>query len=148
MDSWKLYGLTVVALFIKMFATVLVQGYGRYQHRGFANPEDAALFDRLFGKKPHAAQRSELVDRAQSVLRNDGENIPIFLFIAITYLQLGCWTQGFAVYLLLFVVGRIMHMVSYLRAIQPWRNLSYQLGLWVTFAMAGHIVWQSLFAVN
>ena len=148
MDSWKIYGLTVVTLFVKMLATVLVQGYGRYQHRGFANPEDAVMFDKLFGKKPNAAQRSELVDRAQSVLRNDGENIPIFLFIAVTYLQLGCWVQGFAIYLLLFVVGRIIHMVSYLRAIQPWRNLSYQLGLWVTFIMAGHIVWQSFFTAN
>jgi uncharacterized MAPEG superfamily protein len=146
MDSWQIYGLTVVALFVKMFAAVLVQGYGRYQHRGFANPEDALMFDKLFGKKPDASQRSELVDRAQSVLRNDGENIPIFLFMAMTYLQLGCWTTGLAIYLPLFVVGRVIHMVSYLKAIQPWRNLSYQLGVWVTFAMAGHIVWQSLFA--
>jgi uncharacterized MAPEG superfamily protein len=144
MDSWKLYGLTVVALFLKMFAAVLVQGYGRYQHRGFANPEDAMMFDKLFGHKPNAAKQSELVDRAQSVLRNDGENIPIFLFIAMAYLQLGCWQAGVAIYLPLFVVGRIIHMISYLKAIQPWRNLSYQLGVWVTFVMAGHIVWASL----
>jgi uncharacterized MAPEG superfamily protein len=144
MDSWKLYGLTVVALFLKMFAAVLVQGYGRYQHRGFANPEDAVMFDKLFGKKPDAAKQSDLVNRAQSVLRNDGENIPIFLFVAIAYLQLGCWQPGVAIYLPLFVVGRIIHMISYLKAIQPWRNLSYQLGVWVTFIMAGHIVWASL----
>jgi uncharacterized membrane protein YecN with MAPEG domain len=144
MDSWKIYGLTVVALFVKMFAAVLVQGYGRYQHRGFTNPEDALMFDKLFGEKPDALQSSELVDRAQSVLRNDGENIPIFLFMAMTYLQLGCWKTGLAIYLPLFVVGRVIHMVSYLKAIQPWRNLSYQLGVWVTFAMVGHIVWQVL----
>jgi hypothetical protein len=83
MDSWKIYGLTVVVLFVKMFAVVLVQGYGRYKHRGFTNPEDAVMFDN-----------------------------------------------------------------SYLKAIQPWRNLSYQLGLWTTFAMAGHIVWQSTLAAN
>lgn len=93
MDGWSIYGLTVVALFIKMFSAVLVQGYGRYQHRGFNNPEDAVMFEKFFGQKPDAAQRSELVDRAQSVLRNDGENIPIFLFIAVSYLQLGCWEQ-------------------------------------------------------
>jgi uncharacterized MAPEG superfamily protein len=148
MDGWKIYGLTTVALFVKMFAAVLVQGYGRYQHRGFANPEDAVMFDKLFGTKPDAAQRSELVDRAQSVLRNDGENIPIFLFIAMAYLQLGCWAEGFIIYLPLFVIGRIIHMVSYLKAVQPWRNLSYQLGVWVTFAMSGHIVWQSFFTAN
>jgi uncharacterized MAPEG superfamily protein len=145
MDGWKIYGLTVVVLFVKMLAMVLVQGYGRYKDRGFGNPEDAALFDKLFGKKPDASQHNELVDRAQSVLRNDGENIPIFLFMAIAYLQLGCWQQGLAIYLPLFAIGRIMHAFCYLKAIQPGRNLSYQLGLWVTLVMAGHIVWRSLF---
>jgi uncharacterized MAPEG superfamily protein len=148
MNSWKLYGLTVAVLFVKMFAMVLVQGYGRYQHRGFANPEDAVLFDKLFGQKPDASKSSELVDRAQSVLRNDGENIPIFLFITIAYIQLGCWATGLSIYLPLFVLGRIVHSISYLKALQPWRNLSYQLGVWVTFAMVGHIVWQSMSIAN
>jgi uncharacterized MAPEG superfamily protein len=148
MNSWKIYGLTVVILFVKMFAVVLVQGYGRYQNRGFTNPEDAVMFDKLFGSKPDATKQSELVDRGQSVLRNDGENIPIFLFIAMTYVQLGCWSSGVAIYLPLFVIGRIAHTVSYLKAIQPWRNLSYQLGLWTTFTMAGHIIWQSTLAAN
>ena len=148
MDSWKIYGLTVVALFLKMLAMVLVQGYGRYKDRGFNNPEDAAMFDKLFGSKPDATKQSELVDRAQSVLRNDGENIPIFLFIAIAYIQLSCWSTGVAIYLPLFVVGRIAHAISYLKALQPWRNLSYQLGLWVTFVMAGHIVWQCTLTAN
>lgn len=143
MDSWKIYGLTVVVLFLKMFAAVLVQGYGRYQHRGFANPEDAMMFDRLFGKKPNASRQSDLVDRAQSVLRNDGENIPMFLFITIAYIQLNCWPMGVAIYLPLFVIARIVHMISYLKALQPWRNLSYQLGVWVTVVMASHIVWRS-----
>jgi uncharacterized MAPEG superfamily protein len=145
MDSWKIYGLTVVALFIKMFAAVLVQGFGRFKDRGFNNPEDAAMFDRLFGSKPNAAKHNELVDRAQSALRNDGENIPIFLFVALTYLQLGCWQGGVAIYLPLFALGRIVHTIGYLKALQPWRNLSYQLGVWVTFAMSGHIVWRVLF---
>jgi uncharacterized MAPEG superfamily protein len=145
MDSWEVYGLTVVALFVKMVAIVLVQVYGRYKHRGgFSNPEDAIIFDKLFGHQPNASKQSELVDRAQSVLRNDGENIPIFLFLAMTYVQLGCWQTGLIIYLPLFVIGRIAHAIYYLTALQPWRNLSYQLGLWVMFAMSGHIVWRAL----
>jgi uncharacterized membrane protein YecN with MAPEG domain len=144
MDSWKIYGLTVVTLFVKMFVMVLVQGYGRYQHRGFSNPEDAVMFDKVFGQKPNASKQSELVERSQSVLRNDGENVPIFLFLAMTYVQLDCWQTGLIIYLPLFVIGRIAHAISYLNALQPWRNLSYQLGIWVMFAMSGHIVWRSL----
>jgi uncharacterized membrane protein YecN with MAPEG domain len=146
MDSWKIYGLTVVALFVKMFAVLLVQGYGRYKHRGFSNPEDAVMFDKLFGHQTDVSKQSELVDRAQSVLRNDGENIPIFLFLALSYIQLSCWQTGVVIYLPLFVIGRIAHAISYLNALQPWRNLSYQLGLWVMVAMSGHIVWRSLFS--
>jgi uncharacterized MAPEG superfamily protein len=148
MDGWKIYGLTVVVLFVKMFAAVLVQGYGRYQDRGFANPEDAVIFDKIFGEKPDAKKYNELVDRAQNVLRNDGENIPIFLFVSLSYLQLGCWQPGLAIYLPLFVIGRILHTISYLKSLQPWRNLSYQLGVWITFVMAGHIGWISLFATT
>jgi uncharacterized membrane protein YecN with MAPEG domain len=140
MDSWKIYGLTVVALFVKMFAMVLVQGYGRYKYRNFSNPEDAVMFNKLFGQKADASKQSEMVDRAQSVLRNDGENIPIFLFLAFSYIQLGCWQTGLVIYLPLFVIGRIAHAISYLNALQPWRNLSYQLGLWVMVAMSGHII--------
>ncbi|WP_051038882.1 MAPEG family protein [Chamaesiphon minutus] len=54
------------------------------------------------------------------------------------------WAQGLAIYLPLLVIGRIVHMVSYLKALQPWRNLSYQLGLWVTFVMTVHIVLRSI----
>jgi uncharacterized membrane protein YecN with MAPEG domain len=144
MDSWKIYGLTIVALFVKSVALVLVQGYGRWRHRGFANPEDAVMFDQLFGRKPNASQQSEWVDRAQRVLRNDGENVPLFLFMAFAYVQLGCWPAGVAIYFPLFVIGRVGHMISYLNALQPWRNLTYQLGLWVTFVMGVHIVWRSV----
>jgi uncharacterized membrane protein YecN with MAPEG domain len=144
MTTWQVFGLTVSALFIKMVAMVLVQGYGRFKDRGFDNPEDAQLFDRIFGAKPDAKGKNPLVDRAQNVLRNDGENIPIFLFSAIAYIQLGCWPQGVYIYLPLFVFGRIIHAISYLRSLQPWRNLSYQLGLWVTFIMVIQILRQSL----
>jgi uncharacterized MAPEG superfamily protein len=145
MDSWKIYGLTVVVLFLKYFAAVLAQGYGRFQHRGFGNPEDAVMFDQLFGTKPNAAKQSELVDRAQSVIRNDGESVPLFLFIAMAYIQLGCWPGGVAICLPLYAIARIIHMISYLTARQPWRNLSYQLGIWITFFMAGQIIWRSVF---
>jgi hypothetical protein len=50
--------------------------------------------------------------------------------MAMTYLQLGCWAEGLAIYLPLFVIGRVIRKVGYLKAIQPWRNLSYQLGDW------------------
>ncbi len=93
MDTWKVYSLTVVALFLKMFATILIQAYGRFKSNNFSNPEDLAIVEKIFGKKDVVPSDNDLAHRAQSVLRNDGENIPIFLFLAMTYVQLNCWKK-------------------------------------------------------
>ncbi len=138
---WKAYGFTVVALFLKMFAVVLVQGYSRFQSNTFANPEDAA-YAASFGKEgAKVAEDDPLLQRATKTLRNDGENIPIFLFLAGAYIQLNCWEQGTLIYFPLFVLSRIIHTIAYLRAIQPLRNRIYLLGIVVMLILCGHIVW-------
>jgi uncharacterized MAPEG superfamily protein len=141
MDTWKVYGLTVVALFLKMFTTVMIQAYGRFKSNSFSNPEDSALVGKLFGKKDVVPGDSDLARRAQSVLRNDGENIPIFLFLAMTYVQLNCWKTGVLIYFPLFIFSRIIHTFAYIRFLQPLRNIVYQLGILVMFALCSHIVW-------
>lgn len=141
MDIWQIYGLTAIALFFKMFATVLVQAYGRFRSAGFDNPEDLAAVNQIFGKRDPASSDNDLARRAQNILRNDGENIPIFLFLAMTYVQLDCWETGVLIYFPLFVLARIVHAIAYLKAIQPLRNIVYCLGIGVTFALSGHIIW-------
>jgi len=141
MDTWKIYGLTAIALFLKMFATVLVQAYIRFESAGFDNPEDLDVVTKIFGERDKEAIDYDLARRAQNVLRNDGENIPIFLFLAMTYVQLDCWEQGTLIYFPLFVSTRIIHAIAYIKAIQPLRNIVYLLGIGVTFIMCGHITW-------
>ena len=133
MNTWQIYGLTVVALFLKMFATVLVQAYGRFRSTTFDNPEDSAIAIKIFGKQDAGAIDDDLPRRAQNILRNDGENIPIFLFLALTYVQLDCWETGTLIYFPLFVLTRIIHTFAYLRAIQPLRNIVYLVGIGVGF---------------
>ena len=140
MNTWQIYGLTVVALFIKMFATVLIQAYGRYRVTDFDNPEDTAVVTKIFGKPDNTFKDDDLARRAQNILRNDGENIPIFLFLAMTYVQLDCWQTGVLIYFPLFVLTRIIHTVAYIRAIQPLRNIVYLVGIAIAFALSSHIV--------
>ncbi len=136
--AWKIYSLTVVVLFLKMFAVVLVQTSSRVTSNTFANPEDAAVL----GKKgTPTVEESPILQRASKVLRNDGENIPIFLFLAGAYVQLGCWPTGVFIYFPLFVLTRILHTIAYIRVIQPLRTRVYQLGLLVLFILCGHIIW-------
>ena len=140
LNTWQIYGLTVVALFIKMFTTVLIQAYGRFRSTNFDNPEDTAIVAKIFNKSDNTFKDDDLARRAQNILRNDGENIPIFLFLAITYVQLDCWQTGVLIYFPLFVLTRIIHTVAYIRAIQPLRNIVYLVGIAIAFALSSHIV--------
>jgi uncharacterized membrane protein YecN with MAPEG domain len=130
------YALTTVALFLKMFSTSAVQAMSRLGANTFVNPEDA----RYYGKTEAAAQETALVQRAQAVWRNDLENVPIFLFLGLVYLLARCWPLGAAIYFSSFVLARILHAIFYFQAMQPWRNLSYDLGIAVCFVMSAHIV--------
>ena len=141
MDTWQVYGLTVVTLFVKMFATVLVQAYGRFKATEFDNPEDLAVVTKIFGERNKVSIDDDLARRAQNILRNDGENIPIFLFLAMTYVQLSCWKTGVLIYFPLFVLTRIVHTIAYLK-IQPLRNIVYLLGIGVSFILCSHIAWK------
>ena len=139
-NTWHIYGLTVVTLFLKMFATILVQVYGRFRSTSFDNPEDSAIVTKIFGKQNIDSIDDDLPRRAQNILRNDGENIPIFLFLALTYVQLDCWETGASIYFSLFVLTRMIHTVAYIRAIQPLRNLVFLIGIGVKFILSGHII--------
>lgn len=141
MNSWEVYGLTVIALFLKMFATVLIQAYSRFKFNSFSNPEDLVIVERTFGRKDVASSNGDLARRAENILRNDGENIPIFLFLAMTYIQLDCWRTGVIIYFPLFVVSRIVHAIAYIYAIQPLRNIVYLLGILIIFILSGNIAW-------
>lgn len=44
-------------------------------------------------------------------------------------------------YFPLFVASRIFHTAAYIFALQPLRNIAYQLGILVMFFLSSHIVW-------
>lgn len=121
---WKLYALTTSALFMKLFAVAAVQGYYRLSSRTFVNPEDAAFF----GKTAPAEQEHPMVMRASNTLRNDLENIPIFLFLLLGAIQLQVAWWPLVGACVLFVISRIGHTLCYLWPRQPLRNRMYLLG--------------------
>jgi uncharacterized membrane protein YecN with MAPEG domain len=137
MNPWQIYALIVVALFLKMFVVAGVQGIQRVKNKSFVRPEDAAFFG---GGATPLSEELPIVQRAQHTLRNDLENIPIFLFLLLSYIQLGCWPLGVFIYGSLFVFSRILHTIAYLRPMQPLRNRAYLLGLLVMFCLCGHLV--------
>ena len=97
------FGLATVLLFLKVFLVALSQGIARVANRAFVNADDAKFFGR--GVTPRE-EELEYVARAQRTLRNDVENIPLALILALAWIQLGCWPEGLAWCLGVFVAAR------------------------------------------
>lgn len=134
--AFRYWLISLVVLFLKMFANSAVQGVTRFRTKSFAWPEDAAMI-----RGARAVERDpELVERASRCWRNDLENVPIYLFLGLGFVLAGGAPWWAALYFTIFTVARVLHTVFYLRGVQPWRNLAYQLGLLVCFALAVHIV--------
>ena len=134
--AFRYWLISLVVLFLKMFANSAVQGITRFRTKSFAWPEDAAMISGAT-----AVERDpELVERASRCWRNDLENVPIYLFLGLGFVLAGGAPWWAAVWFTTFTVARVLHTVFYLRAMQPWRNIAYQLGLLACFALAIHIV--------
>lgn len=136
MSPFEAFGLVVVALFLKLFATTAVQGVVRIRHRAFVRPEDAAFFGR--GATP-LEREHVLVERAQNVLRNDGENVPIFLALLLAFAHVDGRATHVLAYGLVFVAARVVHTLAYLRPTQPLRNRAYVVGLGVCVVLAAQL---------
>lgn len=136
------FALATAALFLKMFGLGLMQGAMRKKHNTFAKPEDAEVY----GSGEVADAELPIVDRAQRTLRNDLENIPIFLFLAWCYIELNIWPTGAGIYFAIFVASRFAHTTFYLKPTQPYRTISYSIGGLVCLALTGHIGYAVLLA--
>ncbi|MDF9757783.1 putative MAPEG superfamily protein [Pseudomonas sp. TE6288] len=131
----SIYACCVVVLFIKMLAISCYQGYFRLRYLAFTNSEDAAVFRR-------SACPAELpqVTRAAQAWRNDLENIPMFIALAGLAVALEApaastaWLSG------VFTVARVLHTVTYLARLQPWRTLSYGVGVLCLIGLATVLV--------
>ena len=139
MLTLQLWLLCTVFLAAKMWANSLVQGYARLRHRQFVNPEDANVVGQVIGHKlPPVPEDHPMVQRAACCWRNDLENIPMFLMVALGYGLLGGGASWGAVYLGTFAIARASHTVFYLAGWQPWRFLAYLLGVVTTIALSVH----------
>src|SRR5208337_4522829 len=136
MTEYQFYALITVILFFKMVSISLVQGVGRTSTKTFVTPEDAEFF----AHAPPAQEEAPIVKRAMNAWRNDLENIPIFLFLGLIYVPLGCWPGGAFIYFSIFVVARILHTITFLNGLQPWRTIVFTVGLTICFILSIHIL--------
>lgn len=129
------FAMALVALFAKTTLTSVIQVVSRLRARTFLLPEDAALMR----TRPVAAEAA-FVQRCANVWRNDVENLPLFVALALTYVLLGAPAESAQWLFAAYVVLRYVHTIVYLRGLQPWRALAYIAGLVVCWMIAADVL--------
>jgi len=123
-DALQVYALCVVLLFLKMLAISCYQGYLRLSVLAFHNPEDAAFFKR----RAREAERPQVI-RAARAWTNDLENIPAFFVLGGLALALDAPATFSAWLCVVFTLARVLHTLTYLAGVQPWRTTCYAAAL-------------------
>jgi len=141
--AFPAFALAVVALFAKVTLTSVLQVVCRFRSRAFLLPEDAALV-----RVPPQATEAPFVQRCANVWRNDTENLPLFLLLALTYTLMGGSMASAQWLFAAYVVLRYLHTYAYLRGWQPWRALLYMAGMLVCWIIAVHLVMQVALTLN
>jgi uncharacterized MAPEG superfamily protein len=127
--------LALVALFLKITLTSLLQVVSRFRSRAFTVPEDAALV-----RVRPSQQEAVFVQRCANVWRNDVENLPLFLALALAYVLSGATLASAQVLFAAYVALRYAHTTVYLLGLQPWRMVMYLLGMVVCWIIAIRIM--------
>lgn len=132
------YIASLVVLFLKYFATALVQAQERFRSASFRYAEDAAEW------KGCVAPDTERCARAQRVLLNDSESQPFFMAFGAAYVALGAWPTGAPYYFGAYALSRVAHAAFLIRGRQPHRNRAFSFGLAILIAMAAHVAYEAV----
>lgn len=125
------FALALVALFTKTSLTSVLQVVSRLRAGTFPIPEDA----RLMRKRPAEAE-ADFVRRCANVWRNDTENLPLFLALALAYVLLGATAESAQMLFGTYVVLRYAHTLIFLLGLQPWRAVLYLASMVVCWTIA------------
>ncbi len=131
------YAAATLLLSLNLYFLWNYSGLVRMRHKVTTNPEDAALL--ADGTEVRQSLPVE-VERVLRAHQNAHFNIIPFLFLSLLYVNMHPGI-GLAKSLLgLFVVGRYLHSITYLKGLQPWRTIGYLLSLICTVVMMADMV--------
>ena len=123
--------MALVALYAKITLTSALQVVSRLRAGVFPIPEDA----RLMRRRPADAE-ADFVRRCANVWRNDTENLPLFLALALAYVLLGATAESAQTLFGTYVILRYSHTLVFLLGLQPWRALFYLASMAVCWTIA------------
>jgi prostaglandin-E synthase 1 len=130
LPGFRLYALCVIVLVLKMNATGIFTAMTRGRLKVAVNPEDAASF----GAQLTAAEHPD-VERVLRAHRNDLENIPSFFILGLIAVMAGAPLLGMQIAFIAFTAARVLHTIAYVKAMQPWRTMSFGIGTLAKLAL-------------
>jgi uncharacterized MAPEG superfamily protein len=122
-------------LVIKSLLSGLYTAITRIRQKQFVNPEDASTF-----KGAADPQETDAAARALRIQRNDTENLPLFFALGLVFVLDGATAGEATAYFWTFTVARVLHTLTYMGGLQPWRFLCFAVGMLTLLGMAVQII--------
>ena len=138
--AFRAYALFAALLCLNLFGLWLYSGLTRNRTKTLINPEDAAL---LKGRTTVERDPPE-VARVLRAHANAMANILPFLVLGFLYVVLGASRTGAIVYFGVFTLARYIHSVAYVAAVQPWRTVSFLVGLLAAIGLLVQVTMRAL----
>jgi prostaglandin-E synthase 1 len=132
LPAFRVLALCTLLLVLKMTAMGLWTAVVRTRRGQTLNAEDA----RKYGSQIASAEHPD-VERTLRAHRNDLENILPFLLLAFAAVLAGAHPDAVRGLVVSFTVARFVHSLAYVYSAQPWRSLSWVVGLLATLGLAG-----------
>jgi uncharacterized MAPEG superfamily protein len=130
-DTASVFAGTTIALLLKGIVLSYLQVRSRFRTRRYTRPEDA----RMMAVAP--TTEPEIVGRIGEAWRNEVENGPIFLGLAVGFVLLGGAASPLLAVSIIFVSARWFQAYAQVQALQPHRTFAYLSGLASSIALAG-----------
>ena len=141
---FTVFAVCAAVLCLKMIVVGHYTGVTRMRRAVYLNPEDAKAFSNM--EVEGAGAEHPDVDRGLRAHRNDLESTLPFLAIGLVYVLMGPPLLLAKVLFIGFTVLRCVFSLFYIRAMQPWRSVSFLLGELCLLTMLVQILWWGLIA--
>jgi uncharacterized MAPEG superfamily protein len=124
------YALTSIVLSLNLLALWISSGAKRARVGVAINPEDGARYG-----VPVSETDPPEVARHLRAHRNAEATIYPFLVLGVVYVLVGGTARVALPIFAIFVLARLAHSIVYLRALQPWRTITFALSLLAIIAL-------------
>jgi len=136
--AFPTFAICAALLVLKMIGVGHITGLLRIRREALLNPEDVKAFR---SGEPQADTEDPDVARGLRAHRNDLESTLPFLAIGLPYLLTNPSPALASGLFTAFTVLRYLFSIFYLRALQPWRSLSFLAGEVCVLVMLVQMVW-------